>query len=141
MKKKILAFASAFTLTMSAVFATTPTDVPATIVTELHKDFKTANDVEWKTTDKFYKATFTSNGIRLEAFYGTDGNFLAVSRNLTADQLPLPLIMDTEKKTDGGSVTDLFEISSSNGTDYYMTVKKARRTISYKSTGDTWSRY
>jgi hypothetical protein len=141
MKKKMLVFATALTLTMSAVFAATPNDVPAAVVAELHNDFKTANDVQWKTTEKFYKATFTSNGIRLEAFYGTDGNFLAVSRNLTADQLPLPLIMETEKKGDMGTITDLFEISSPNGTAYYITVQKGKQTVSYKSTGDSWSRY
>jgi hypothetical protein len=141
MKKKMLVFASALTLTMSAIFAATPNDVPVAVVTELHKDFKTANDVEWKTTDKFYKASFTSNGIRLEAFYGTDGNFLAVSRNLTTEQLPLPLIMDTENKTDSAVISELFEISSPGSTDYYMTVKKGKQTISYKSAGDSWSRY
>lgn len=139
MKKKILVLTSALTLTICSLFAAPVTDVPTNIVNELHNNFKSVHDVQWQTTDKFYKATFTSNGLILQAFYGTDGIFLGVSRNVTADQLPLPLSLETSEKSSTGKITDLFELSSNNGTEYYMTIQTAKKIINYKSNGNDWS--
>ena len=141
MKKKIFVFAAALALTVSSALAAVTGDVPSTVVNELHTDFKGVTDVQWKITGQYYKASFTSNGISLEAFYDTDGNFLVVSRNITVDQLPLQLALDSKEKSSAGKITGLIEMSSKNGTEYYMDVETPKHIITYKSSGSEWSRY
>ncbi len=97
--------------------------------------------MQWKTTDKFYKATFTLNDLPLEAFYAMDGTFLAKSGNLTVEQLPLSLMLVTNEKSSTGKITYLTEIASKRVTEYYMTLQTAKQTFNYKSTGDGGSRY
>src|SRR5689334_19229326 len=99
MKKKFFILASALTMASYFAFAAGPSNVPVSVQNELQQEFKGASDVTWKTTDKFYKATFSMNGQNLEAFFATDGNFIGVSRNITIEQLPLVLIEEAAKKT------------------------------------------
>ena len=142
MKKKLLILGSGLILAIYSACAATPPNVPTSVQNELQQEFKGATDVKWKTTDRFYKASFSVNGQNLEAFFGTDGEFIGVSRNITLEQLPLVLLTEAVEKSKDNKLTNLFEISSDRGTEYYMSLQNARgKTIIYKSGGESWSHY
>lgn len=142
MKKKLLILGSVITLAIYSAKAATPFTVPSSVQDELQQEFNGATDVTWKTTEAFYKASFSLSGQNLEAFFATDGAFLGVSRNISFDQLPLVLLTKAIEKSKDVKLTDLFEISSDRGTEYYMSLENAKgNTIIYKSGGESWSRY
>jgi hypothetical protein len=142
MKKKHLIIGFILILTIYSASAATLSDVPTSVQNELQKEFKEATDIKWKTTKKFYKASFSINGQNLEAFFSTDGEFIGVSRNITFEQLPLVLLRKAVEKSKDNKLTELFEISSDRGTEYYMSLQNAKeKTIIYKADGEYWSRY
>jgi hypothetical protein len=70
-KKKILVFTTAFLVTITATFANNTTPVPQSIIKQLNHEFQNINNVEWKVTPGYYKASFTVAGNSLEAFFLT----------------------------------------------------------------------
>ncbi len=141
MKKKLLVLTTAFLMMLSVTFAQEATPVPAAIVSALNQEFNQPDNVQWKTTDQFYKASFTVDGQRLEAFYAFDGQLMGVSRPISIAQLPMPLIRDTKEKAAAGQVTELIEMLSDRGTEYFVTISNGKDTKTYQSHGNSWTRY
>src|SRR6478735_9291524 len=121
MKKQILAITAAFLLSASITFANDRSTVPDPIVNELHQAFKSATNIQWKTTASFYKASFTQGNQSFDVFYAFDGTLMGVSRKITIEQLPLNLLKDTQEKGSADQVTDLFEMLTDKGTEYFIT--------------------
>jgi hypothetical protein len=141
MKKQFLVLTAALIMTFSATFAKETPSVPASIVTELHQKFADANDVQWQTTANYYQATFTIDGHPLKAFYSFDGGLIGLSRQINVGQLPLALIADVKEKSANSTITDLFELLTDRGTEYYITYKGDKDTKTFQSTGEYWTRY
>lgn len=141
MKKQILALTTAFLLTTSIAFANDATPVPQQIVNELNREFKDASNVEWKTTANFYKASFTAGNQPLEVFYSFEGERIGISRNISINQLPMSLLKEAHEKASAAQVTDLFELLTDKGTEYFITVGSGKDQKTYKSSGVSWSRY
>jgi hypothetical protein len=141
MKKKFLGLTAAILMTLSVTFAQEVKPVPNAIANSFQQEFSTASNVQWKTTDNFYKASFVINDAPSEAFYSFEGALIGVSRHIDIDQLPMNLIKDTKEKAAMGQVTDLFELLTDQGTEYYVTFENDKETKTYKSTGYSWTRY
>ena len=141
MKKKLLAITAALLLIASTTFANESKPIPTTIINQLHQEFESATEVAWKTTADFYKASFTADGQSLEAFFSPDGQLLGTSRKLTVDQLPLAVIKETSKLGSANEVTELFELSSDRGTEYFITFGSGKEAKTYKSAGTSWNRF
>ena len=76
------------------------------------------------------------------AYYNTDGDQIAVSRNIHIDQLPLSLSMELKEKFNESWLTDLFEVSANGETAYYATVENATTITIYKTEGITgWTTF
>lgn len=141
MKKKIITVAAALMLVITATFAQDAAPVPSAIVKELQLEFTGADNVQWKTTSNFYKASFTVGAQPLEAFYSFDGQLIATSRKISLEQLPMSLIKEAKERSSVNEVTDLFELLSDRGTEYFITFGTGDEAKTYKSGGYTWSRY
>ncbi|MBD0287136.1 MAG: hypothetical protein ICV79_17160 [Flavisolibacter sp.] len=143
MKKRFVVLATAFVLSLSVAFAQEGNGkpVPAAIAKELQQEFKDVSNVEWKTTENFYKASFTVDGYSLEAFYSFDGKLQGVSRNISVEQLPMSLVREVKEKMSTYSVAELFELLTDRGTEYFITFKNDKETKTYKSSGGDWIRY
>jgi hypothetical protein len=106
------------------------------------KEFAQAKDVKWQKTGEMVKATFTLNDRVLFAYYNASGDLVAVTRNITTDQLPITLLTSLRKNYTDYWVTDLFEMVSGGETNYYVTVENADHRIVLKSDDfATWSSY
>jgi hypothetical protein len=141
MKKKIIQLTTAMVMTVSVMFAQDVKPIPSYVVKELETEFSNVSNLQWKTVDQFYKATFITDGRQLEVFYTFDGTLAAVSRRLTVDQLPLALIKQLKEKTTNHGVSDLFELLTDNGTEYFVTISNQKETKKFRSEGSTWTRY
>ncbi len=85
---------------------------------------------------------FTLNDQKLFAYYNAEGEFMAVTRFISSFQLPLNLQTSLKKSYRNYWISDLFEMASNEGTNYYVTFENADTKIVLKSTdGSSWSLY
>lgn len=141
MKKKILIATVAFLISFSTIFANDTTPVPSVIVKELNREFKNVSNLEWKTTDNFYKASFIADGTSMEAFFSHEGNLIGVSRNIALAQLPLSLVKEAKQLIGVNQPNQLFELLTDRGTEYFITYNVGKELKTFKSDGYSWSRY
>ncbi|HLL41814.1 MAG TPA: hypothetical protein VK369_01695 [Segetibacter sp.] len=141
MKKKILTVTAAILFTLSATFARDIKPVPDAIVSELQQEFKNASNVTWKTTPTFYKATFTVDSNPFEAFFSYQGELIGISRKIAINQLPLSLIKEVNEKSATSGITELFELLTDRGTEYFITYVTGKGQKTYKSMGTSWYPY
>lgn len=141
MKKKFMIITTVVLLQFSVGFAQDGKAVPNEISNELHREFKNVTDVQWKTTSNYYKASFTADANPIEAFYSFEGKLIGLSRKISVEQMPLSLVREVKEKWAAYSVTDLFELLTDRGTEYFITFKNEKETKTYKSSGYSWTRY
>lgn len=110
-------------------------NVSSTVLSSFNKEFAGAKDVQWSTTDNYYKASFVFNDQFVSAFYQLDGELIAMTRNISSLELPISLQTSLKKSYKNYWISDLFEISSNEGTSYYITLDKADAKLVLKSNG------
>jgi hypothetical protein len=136
MKKMIVSLAIAVS-TLSA-FAS-DANVNQKVLDAFKTEFASAKEVEWSVGANYFKATFNYNGKYVFAFYSENGELLGLTRYLSPADLPLALQANLKKNYEGYWVSDLFEASKNDGTNYYITLENADSKIVLKSSGNSWS--
>ena len=130
MKKALLILAISFGV-VSASFANE--SINARAEQSFKKEFAQAKDVKWQRSGDMAKATFTLNERVLFAYYSQEGELVAITRNITTDQLPITLLNSLKKNYSDFWITDLFEMVSGGQTSYYITVENADSKVVLKS--------
>jgi pyruvate/2-oxoacid:ferredoxin oxidoreductase beta subunit len=139
MKKMMLALAMMFTITMSYAF-TGEDAISKQVLATFKQNYAAATDVVWTAGNEYYKVAFTMNEQRLFAYYNTQGEFMAITRNISSVQLPLNLQSSLKKSYSNYWISDLFEMAGNAATGYYVTLENADATIVLKSTdGSDWT--
>jgi hypothetical protein len=143
MKHRILTLALLLSLSISNIFANTNEEVVnAKAANAFKKEFAQAQDVKWENSKQYVKATFKMNDQQMIAYYTNSGELLGITRNLTTSQLPINLLTDIKKNHKNAWITDLFEITANDETNYYITLEDADQTVVLKSTGSYgWSTF
>jgi hypothetical protein len=143
MKHRILTLALLLSLSISNIFANTNEEVVnAKAANSFKKEFTQAQDVKWENSKQYVKATFKMNDQVMIAYYSNAGELLGITRNLTTSQLPINLMTDIKKNHKNAWITDLFEITANDETNYYVTLEDADQTVVLKSTGSYgWSTF
>ncbi len=133
----------ALVLTLSTSFAFTGEEaVNKKALNGFKSEFAGATDAAWTTGSNFYKVAFTLNDQKLFAYYNAEGEFMAVTRFISSFQLPLNLQTSLKKSYNNYWISDLFEMASNEGTNYYVTFENADTKIVLKSIdGSSWSLY
>ncbi len=138
MKKIILMLA----ITISTLSAFAGEEVNPRVLASFKNEFASAKEVAWTVTPDYFKAEFTFNGQYVNAFYNTDGELMGLTRNITSLELPMNLQASLKKSYEDFWISDLFEITRSNITGYYITLENADSKIVLKATaGEDWSVY
>lgn len=115
---------------------------PSPVLNSFQNEFKGAKDATWSTVKELYRVDFTFGDQKVSAFFDSEGNVIASSRDIT--ELQLPILLETRLKTDfqGYEVTGLFELDNENGTTYYATVKNSKRELLIQSTySSEWKKF
>ncbi len=97
------------------------------------KDFTSAKDVKWQKTGELVKATFSLNEKVMFAYYNVEGDLVAITRNITTEQLPISLLSSVKKSHGDYWISDLFEMVSGGSTTYYITLENADQKLVLKS--------
>jgi hypothetical protein len=134
MKKFLFTIITTALISLSS-FANEAAEVNQKVISTFHKEFAQAKNVEWQQSNGLNKATFSLNGKVLFAFYSNAGELIAVSRNLTSDQLPIVLTSELKNDFEGFWISDLFELSSNGQTSYYVTLENANQKLVLESIG------
>ena len=140
MKPLLIAFTFLTVLFSQPSFATEKNVTP-TVLKSFEKTFTTAKAVEWVVSQNLYKARFELNGQVVCAYYNNEGALMAVTRNITAHQLPFVLQTNLMKGHENHWITELFELSNEGGTTYYAVLETADSKVMLQSVGKTWSPY
>ena len=140
MKKILTTLALVLTITTMYAFKGEEA-VNSQALRSFNRDFVGATDASWTAGRGFYKVTFSMNDQQLSAFYNTDGEFMAVARNISSFQLSLNLQRSLKKSYSNYWISDLFEMNNEEGTSYYVTLESADVKIILKSNGSGWSVY
>jgi hypothetical protein len=135
---KQLIFAAALTLATTFSFANTNNGETSA---SFRQDFKNAKIMSTEQNNNFTKFTFATNGVIMSAFYSTNGELLAVTRNIVSSQLPVNLLISLKKYYSTSWITDLFEFNGDNQDCYYITLENADTKTTLRSNGDSWEIY
>jgi hypothetical protein len=143
MKRRILTLAFLVTVSLSSIFANTNEEVVnQKVASSFKKEFTQAQEVKWETGKEYVKATFKMNDQVMVAYYTNNGELLGVTRNITTNQLPINLLNDVKKSYKDSWITDLFEVTTNDETNYYITLENADQTLVLKSIGTySWSTF
>ena len=140
----ILLFALAsYTTGFAIENPTTPNaKVSNTVLKSFKSAFSEAAEVEWSENGSLYKASFTLHGQHVTAFYEGNGALVALTRNISSVQLPVSLQSSLKKNYSEFWITDLFEVSNDEGTEYYVTLEdNDTKLVLRTSLGSNWSTY
>ncbi|HEY0059376.1 MAG TPA: hypothetical protein VGB56_09580 [Flavisolibacter sp.] len=132
-------FASSFT---STGFARETVKVSNAALKNFNSTFSTAAEVNWSATNGFYKANFVFKGQHAAAFFNEDGTLAAVTRNISSLQLPFSLQVSLKQDYSAFWISELFEVSTDHGTEYYMTLENSDQKVILKATPNgSWSKH
>lgn len=133
----IAAFLLASTLTKS--FASD--GVEPTVLRSFQTTFASATEVDWSVSHDLYKAVFFLNGQYVTAYFKEDGTMQALSRHISATALPIILQTALKNEYKGQWVSDVLEITSEGGVQYYATLENAETQMVLRSSSTTWSTF
>ena len=112
------------------------------VLASFKSEFTNAQDVEWETGNNYFKAAFTMNEQRVFAYYNVDGQLLSIARYISSIQLPVNLFADLKNDYSKYWISDLFEVSNSEGLHYYVTLEMAdSKMVMHSGNGGSWSTY
>jgi len=141
-KKAAIMMALLLTVCVSYSFAKPADSLNGDIRTSFRKDFQTAHIISTEGHKGFTKLTFKMNDVVMYAFYSDNGQLLAVTRNITSNQLPIQLLLEVKKDYSNYWITDCFELTGEGASNYYITLENADGSVTLRSNGtENWDVY
>jgi hypothetical protein len=117
-------------------------EVNARVLHAFNNEFNAAKDIKWTVAQHYYLASFVYNDQHVAAYYSPEGELMGLTRYISPADLPLTLQSDLKKNYRDHWISDLFEVSNSEGTTYYITLEDAETKLVLKaSNGKNWSGY
>ena len=140
MKKIVFVFGL---LLAAAVSNAYPSEkVSPKVLAAFKSEFTSAKEVVWETGNNYFRAAFSMNEQRVFAYYSIEGELLSIARYISSFQLPVNLFSDLKNDYKKYWISDLFEVSNSEGLHYYITLETAdTKLILRSSNGGDWSTY
>ena len=130
MKKMILVLA--ITISTLSAFASDE-KISAKVLDAFQTEFTTAKEVSWTASDNYYRAAFTFNDQHVQAFYSLEGELIGLTRYITSLDLPMNLQTSLKKSYTDYWISDLFEVTKSDSTGYYITLENADEKLVLKA--------
>ncbi len=131
MKKAIFSLFAALVLTVSAFASDNVNN--RLILQNFYTDFSNAQHVSWVVKNEFTKATFEMDGQKMEAFYNDNGDLIASSATVSANNLPKQLVQKIADKLKGYTMKEAIMLTAGQETNYYISLSDGTRTFIVKS--------
>ncbi|GGH05479.1 hypothetical protein [Mucilaginibacter phyllosphaerae] len=140
MKKLFISTAIAALFTANIFAANTITkseegsdNVSYIVNSKFNSDFVRAENVTWKVTPKFQKATFTLDGVKKAAFYNLRGELIGVTENVQFKELPTKAKKEIGLKYAGYFANEVIKFDNGdNGFDstaYFVDLKNDKEEV------------
>lgn len=139
--KKIL-FVFGFLAIVGVSSAYPSEKVSPKVLASFKAEFSTAKDVTWETGNNYFRAAFSLNGQRVFAYYTVDAELVSIARYISSLQLPINLFTKLKNDYSKYWISDLFEVSNTDGVHYYVTLENAdTKLVMNSSNGANWATY
>lgn len=112
------------------------------VLASFKSEFSSAKNVEWDTGNNYFRAAFLLNEQRVFAYYSVEGELISIARYISTLQLPINLFSNLKNDYTKYWISDLFEVSNSDGLHYYVTLETADTKLMMRSSnGGSWTTY
>lgn len=139
MKRKLLtAVLAVFTLCTTVIAADGSKNVNHWVMEKFRNTYREVSDVSWVVTDQFAKATFLLEGVRTEAYFSTEGEFIAESKGIPTQELPRAAKRSLQKKYGSFTIKEVIQYATPDKTEYYVSLEseKESKILKISSSGD-----
>jgi hypothetical protein len=142
MKTRITTLLTALMLLSIVTFANDEIKPSEQLKKEFSNEFAQASDVKWEKVGDYYKASFVQDDQYFVAYFNTSNRLEYISRSITTNMLPLILQKDLKNRVSESSwVTDCFEITVENGTEYFVVIESDDQKTIYQADEFNWNVY
>jgi hypothetical protein len=135
MKKLATVLAATAILFSASAFTKDSNETKASSKVEksFEKDFSNATNSTWRKVGDVFIVNFDVNNSTIEAAYNQDGELVATSRQVVANELPLAITLAIGKKYPGYEVAKKAEeITFEKQTNYYINVGNDKEILKLK---------
>ena len=94
------------------------------------------SEAKWSELNGLYKVEFDYNNEHITEFYNADGDLVASSQQVSSTNLPSSLQVTLKKYMAEYWNSDLYKITTEEGTTYYVCLKTADYQIVLRSVAD-----
>ena len=124
MKTIILAAALALTsISVNADNSTSSKKVTIGATNSFKREFGDVSDVSWSAADNhMFRASFTQDDQKVHAFFNQNGELVATTTELSAQELPAKLRAAISKKETDGIITEALQLQGDDELSYYVKV-------------------
>ena len=120
MKKLIIAIVATVAIGTTAFAADVNSEVSKTIMTKFKSQFVDVTDVSWKIEGQYSKASFLTNGERMEAYYDNTATLFATCKAVNIEKLPVQAQKKIEKNFAGYTLKECIEVDiAEESSSYY----------------------
>lgn len=105
------------------------------ILSSFRHSFSKAAETKWEQVGPLLKATFILDGYTISAFYNSQGELIAKTRNISSFELPEGLKGELKKELNGAWIADLFLVSNADGQTYYTVLENADTKMILRAVG------
>ena len=120
MKKLFIAIVAVIALGTSAFAADVNSEVTMAVVTKFKSQFVNVTNVEWKIEGQYSKASFLSNGERMEAYYDNTATLFATSKAVAIEKLPARAQKKIAKNFSGYTLKECIEVDIAEDNSSYF---------------------
>lgn len=118
--------------TTTAAFATGESNISYFVLNSFRHDFKDVTNVNWTSKADFAKATFIQNNRKMEVYYNTNGNLIAISKNIQLDELPVNAKRVFAKWYEGYTVNEAIKFEGIDEQSYYLSAENEKENVIIK---------
>ncbi|QXV64423.1 hypothetical protein FPZ42_10695 [Mucilaginibacter achroorhodeus] len=86
-------------------------------INKFNNDFIGAENITWKVTPKFQKATFTIDGVQKSAFYNQRGELMGTTQTVQYNALPVSAQKEISKKYQGYFAKEVIKLENDENVD------------------------
>ena len=116
--------------------------VSPVIANAFQRSFNNVKDVKWSEANGLYRAEFIYNNEYMTSYFNSEGDLLANTQQISSESLPTRLQASLKKYMDRYWISDLFRVTTEEGTVYYVTLKSGDEQIILQSVADKkWTSY
>ena len=131
---KTTALAAFMVIAFAASAFAKPTDVSKYLVKQFQKQFQHADNVTWKTTDRFTSASFNLNGDNVSVFYNNENNIIGISKVISLQDLPKAAQQVISTEYNKYTIVSIIDFTDENANEnYYIQLQNNGKQIILQS--------